>query len=316
MINNQTMNILDYIIIPLIENDKKENDKKKNLINMITEYGSIIYPIRIHKYSNCTCERFMNNSDAFYIIENLYYYNEFSNYPKYFYIKKSEEEANYFLSFLLFDTIKLRDDIRLYFLNNKINEESRIIREKVKQINNKSISYCMKYDGVSEDTANGGFAIMGTKKQMDIIASIFNTYCEKTEISKILVYKIKDLYTIPSYMRSYNLKLFMLDLNNINKNLYIIIGELSKPKYEKVLYSQYSLSFGKREFLSFKFPELSKECALRELFEEFNIQFSNKLIENNDLSYIHEKYCIIYNIYLSESTEIGYYKKGDIIYLD
>lgn len=305
------MNILNYIIIPEFEIKKKEN-----LLNMITKYKSIIYPMKIHKYSSCKCKRFKINDNAYYIIENLYYFNEFSDYPKFFYIKKGENNANYFLSFLLNDTIQLRNDVRLYFLKNDINNSSINIRENVKKLNNKSISYCMKYSKENEDTANGGFAIMGTKIQMDTIADIFNSYCEKTEISKILVYNINELHDIPKNMISYNLELFISNLKKNELETYIIIGELSKPKYDDNLISQYSLPFGKREFLSIKFPELSMQCGLRELFEEFNIQFSNNLIKSNKLTYIYENYCIIYNIYLTPTTKIGYYKKCDIIYLD
>lgn len=66
--------------------------------------------------------------------------------------------------------------------------------------------------------------------------------------------------------------------------------------------------------------ETSFGCAKRELYEEFNIQFSNKIWEYDmkisGPKQIHKPGLMLYFLYLPSDLTVWYHKHSDTIYLD
>ncbi|MEM3062536.1 MAG: hypothetical protein QW303_03180, partial [Nitrososphaerota archaeon] len=165
---------------------------------------------------------------------------------------------------------------------------------------------------------NSGFAIIGSKKRVELISHCFNKYViHSGEYNRLCIIKLSNIRNIKSDMMEYNLNFFVeSDVTQfIGMDSYILVG-LGMKKNGKPFYS---LSFGKREW----YPDISEssfECAKRELYEEFNIQFSMELYQKScsigKPVYIYKPGSIVYFLYLDDETTVFYHHKSDTIYLD
>ena len=163
---------------------------------------------------------------------------------------------------------------------------------------------------------NGGCILIGNKMKLETIARTFNERVTKTEFTEIKVINVRDMTTfdenIGQCVKSYyqNISNFIDEYDDI----YILIGKSNG-------FDNYKLSFGKREWFG-KNMECSRQCAFRELFEEFNIQInhnileaSKKQLENMNIPDIFTwKYGgLFHNVYISKNVSVKYNEYADTI---
>ena len=307
--------------------------KFKSIILNNGQTLNINCPIRLHDLSLCKCDRFkfvLNKLNVnpthrvVYIIEKIWNDDEYSMCPKNIFIihKKNDLVSESDNNFLLESIFEKSSADRKYILNYFdeyvwSDKNSKMTRDILSSM--MSICLCRYNLILNETTCNSGFVILGDKKNMSCISHCFNKYIKKTEFSKLIVTPISSLSKIPNKNKDYVLKEFLEDSNSkkINDSLYTVIGEKTCHDTNNNLI--YSFSFGKREWF-LKTSETSFNCAKRELYEEFNIQMSQKILDyshsNNKLHYIHKPGFMLYFICLPPKITISYYKESDTIYLN
>lgn len=308
----------------------------------------------IHKISHLKKQ---NNISIIYIIEKIWNDEIYKKFPRYVYIigKKISEDkkninvidkiwndklqnnfssviyvmgknifknANEILISLFHETIPLRRIIMNYFKNYKWCEiKSKEIRSIINKIN--TICFCQSISKPVKYIYNSGFIIIGNKTQIDFISHFFNTYIKPKSIRfddeyiKLCSLKLANIKTLEPNSMGFNLKLFAKssELHQINPELYTVVG-LESQFYKKNKEIKYSFSFGKREWND-EYEETQFECAVRELYEEFNIQFSpNIYTENTTQPNIFPlTKGIMFILYLSEKTNVKFHKNSETIYL-
>ncbi|AYV85436.1 MAG: putative divergent NUDIX hydrolase [Satyrvirus sp.] len=294
----------------------------------------IDYPIRIHYPDKCTCKRIRRRilkyniitTKIICIIEKIWD-DEISNgSPKFICVIKGSDEhtdnkkvVDQIIKNMFKDTntYESRKYIMCYFKKYDWSKRKSIkIRKMVREIT--SICFCNDQLLVDMTTCNSGFIIIGDEHQTKCISQCFNENVTKTEFSKLFFVKIGNMFKIDRSTMGFLTQIFMdsNETKSLDKNLYTIVGLESEENTNK---TTYSISFGKREWYEDN-EETSFECAKRELYEEFNIQFSKILYHRSckkpNPQYIHCPGIMIYFLYLDENTGISYHKKSDTIYLE
>lgn len=296
----------------------KKNTRQFRKNNLIIDY-----PVKIHWTYNCTCQRI----SQILIEEAIDNRNEINC------VLEKMCASNRFCRFLcIADKVTLLNSLYYPFMESRINlinyfkkyewspDQSTIIRRIVQTIN--SICFCNNNLVTNKLTSNAGFVIIGNRNQMEKISHCFNKYTKKTAFSTAYYIKLNSLGNIDNRDMDHTLERFTRSpeylLLKQNDYLYTLIG-LQLPVHLKKWKGIYGFPFGKREWYNDIF-ESSFDCAKRELYEEFNIQFSQSLWKyNTNLGlpqYIYTSGFILYILYLSNNTLIGYHSQSDTIYLD
>ncbi|MEM0354012.1 MAG: hypothetical protein QXW79_00385 [Thermoplasmata archaeon] len=292
----------------------------------------INYPVRIHRANICQCIRIKEvtkqlclkgNENVVFIIERLWDDDIYKNFPKIMCLTSCDYDENFdimekdILENLFEEMLFTRKFIIEYFKDYTWSPERSIsVRNMVKNMN--TICFCRYVLFLDKMHCNSGFAIIGNKKKVKIISHCFNKYIKYSrEYDKLCILKLSNIRNINSDMVEYNLNFFVESgvTKIIGSELYMLVG-LGMKKYGKPFYS---LSFGKREWY-LDIIETSLECAKRELYEEFNIQFSMELYQKScsmgKPTYIYKPGSIIYFLYLDDESTIFYHHKSNTIYLD
>ncbi|XWV24765.1 putative divergent NUDIX hydrolase [Tupanvirus deep ocean] len=332
----------DTIDMPTIMAGYNEDICKKMSSMKLEESGSnnlsINYPIRLHSASDCKCIRIKNkllnvklkvDEQVVFILEKLWDDGEYKHCPPYVYITKKKDsnndEANTALGILFGTSLEKRRIVMKYFHDfawspKKSIEVRKILRDLT------SICFCLNKLTINEYTCNAGFVLFGSKDQLAYISHCFNKKVTKTEFSKVFLIKLSALHTIRDKM-AYNLIVFSkskeYEIMAENDNLYTLVGLQSELYLEKGEEATYNLPFGKREWCSDTI-ETSFECARRELYEEFNVQFSCALWDSSkaysaSLSipyYIHRPGFMLYLMHINDTISINYHHASETIYLE
>lgn len=298
----------------------------KDFLTKPNEIQCIQYHCRIH-FGNCRCQKIISiiHSHSDYkpicVIEKLWNDDEYKQFPEYVLIvnngttKQDEEEI---IKILFKKSYQSRKEVYNYFRDYDWSlEESIKIRNLMKSI--KSANMCLGNLIINDQTCNAGFVIIGNRKQMKTISSCFNKYITKREFSEIAIVKIKNLNNISEENRDYSLRVLMQNpiFKTLNNKSYVIVGKKYSTKLNNI---KYSFSFGKREWFHDTI-ETSFQCATRELYEEFNIQFSKEWYFNSieKSSYIRsiniKDYSILYFLYLDENIPIWFHTESETIYI-
>lgn len=260
----------------------------------------------------------------------------------------------------LFDSsMESRRNMINYFKNYQwLPCQSVVIRHITQTIN--SVCLCRDNLIIDKTTSNAGFVIIGNRNQMEKISHCFNKYTKKTEFSTVCYIKLDSISNIKKKNMDHTLLKFtkssVYDQLRKNSSLYTLVGlqsewnsddsdiDFSTPERRSLLDSAgspsstperrslsdsansvdesktvYGFPFGKREWCC-DVIESSFDCAKRELYEEFNIQFSLSLWKYNETinmpKHIYTPGFILYVLYLSNNTLIGYHGQSDTIYLN
>lgn len=310
--------------------NKTTEKKDPNLNNNIITHG-INYPVRVHKGKFCNCKRIQKKmfltklkpeQKIVYIIEKIWHNDYNKRFPNLILITDNTNDekntnADMILHTLFQKSLTSRNYIKKYFKKYEWSfEESITIRSLVRKMS--TICFCRDDLLVDKTTCNSGFIIIGNEEQMKKISHCFNKYCQKTEYCELFIIKIANINMIDIKQMGYNLKIFLNsnELKLLDPYLYTLVGKENIPSDLNNI--TYSFTFGKREWF-YGLEETSMECARRELYEEFNIQFSTNLwiqSQTNHPKYIYRPGTMLYFIHLPEHTCIGYHKESDTIYLD
>ncbi|XWV26008.1 putative divergent NUDIX hydrolase [Tupanvirus soda lake] len=299
---------------------------------------SINYPVRLHCTSNCTCYRIKKkllsvklkvDEQVVFILERLWNDEEYKHCPPYVYITRKKDcdndEANSALGILFADTLEKRKYVMKYFHDFVWSSKKSIeVRKILKDLS--SVCFCLNNLTINENTCNAGFALVGPKDQLAYISHCFNKEVTKTEFSKVFMIKLSALHIIKDKM-AHNLLVFLrsMEYRTMAKNdtLYILVGLHSEMYLEKDEEPTYDLPFGKREWC-LDSMETSFECARRELYEEFNVQFSSALWDSSKAHsasvhmpyYIHKPGFMLYLMHINDTMSINYHHASETIYLD
>lgn len=294
----------------------------------------INYPVRIHEIKICKCKRIQTkilslklniNQQIIYIIEKLWNDEIYKKFPNFIYISDKindldHNNADKILNFLFEESAYMRRYIYEYFNKYEWSKDlSILVRKNV--LNMSTICFCNDNLLVDKMMCNSGFIIIGTKEQMQIISHCFNKYVKKTEISKVCIIKIGNISKLNKKYINHNIELFIKssEIKLINKSFYTLLGLQSKKYLSNPQILTYSFPFGKREWYN-NMIETSLECAKRELYEEFNLQFSKKIWDysnsTNGPKHIHSPGSNLYFLHLPMELSIWYHKNSDTIYLE
>lgn len=307
------------------------NDLSFNMALEVRQDTIINYSVRIHDLNLCACNRIISiisnvkvkkNEKIVYVIERLWH--DQKDMPRMIYIKekKSEhcdEDAYSILKTLFEKSNENRQYVREYFLKYEWSfKKSCQIRDLVKKM--PSICFCMKNILVNKSTCNSGFAIIGSKEKLSMISHCFNKYCHKTEIYRIFLVQISNLALLSNEEMGYSLSIFYKskEFKTLDQSLYLLVG-LQLDDFVNHSKKIFTLPFGKREWFSDTI-ESSFECAKRELYEEFNLQFSHNVWKQScklkTSPQIYYPGTMIYPLHIIDAISIKYHFKSDTIYLD
>lgn len=302
----------------------------KNNFTKTSTVSNIEYPVRLHTKNTCNCVRIQSkigllklddDEEIIYVIEKLWDDEIFRNFPKLVYItnKNMKGGRDKILSSIFGKTLNYRKYIMQYFKKyNWSDSDCTNVRKMIPLMT--TICLCQSSTTMNQTFCNSGFVIFGSKKQILKISHCFNSNIKAGEYSKLYGIRLANINNIPENNMGFNLCLFHKsdEYKQLDKNIYTLVGKETRPKNNEDVYS---FSFGKLEWNE-NIPENSFECAKRELFEEFNIQFSKKLYnhssENNQPQYLYDKNLnvMLYFLYIDTSTNIFYHKKSETILLD
>ncbi len=315
-----------------------EPNNLKNIIDI-----NIDYSVKIHDISTCKCEKIKNacshikinsTKEIVYIIEKIWDDNKHRRKPRNLFIVSEKNNIISKVSLLerIFEKhLVIRKMIHNYFTKYEWSQE--ISKEIRKIVNNMtSICFCRFELLPNEATCNAGIVIIGDNSKLTSISHCFNKYAKKTEFNSLVVAKLGNLATIPKKNQSHNLREFLdsSETSQLSDSLHTIIGILSPVLDNHINYHtnnnqkndnepQFSFSFGKREWYPNEL-ETSFTCAKREFFEEFNIQFSQKILSYStniqNPQKIYRPGFMLYFLYLPTDSSVIYYKDSDTIYLD
>ena len=327
-------NNISFISDPL--SIKKLHFEMKNFETIETKsfVPLIDYPVRIHYISTCCCTRIRSKlgtiklqegEEITHVVEKIWDDAEYRSKPKYIYLTQFhgivEDEVVQVFNHFFRDSNDARKFVNEYFHKyNWIPSQSIEIRKNVNKLT--SICHCVNNLMVDMTTCNAGFIIIGSNNQTKYIANFFNKNVTKTEFSEMSRFKLSALQNIEARKIGYSLQKFMhsreYHLLKKNNKYYTLTGLLSTT-YLKGKDPTHNLPFGKREWC-FDLNETSFECAKRELYEEFNVQFSLSVwkysASNNMPSYIHSPGFILYFLYLPAKTFINYHSNSETIFID
>ncbi len=301
-----------------------------------TNIRSINYPVRIHWTVNCKCMRILtpltenithNHEYIICVLEKIWINKSRANrFRGFTCIKENKNNTENFSSLVMLfsSTMESRRTILNYFKNYCwLPHQSIKVRQMIHDIN--SVCFCRDSLVINKMTCNAGFVIIGNQIQMEKISHCFNKYIKKTEFSSACYIKLDNIKNINRKEMDHTLVKFndsteYHKLRN-NSSLYTLLGvqtcwDLESSDIKKTIYG---FPFGKREWCD-DLIESSFDCAKRELYEEFNIQFSQSLWDHNTSlkmpKYVHMPGFILYMLYLSNDILIGYHNQSNTIYLD
>lgn len=326
----------NYLMI--LEKNKKEicDDYEKKSLEKIVENIFIDYPVRIHWMQNCTCKKVKSKLEILkikpkvriaYVLTKLWDDEKYKNLPNFIHISVNEcdyddKNAKLILKKLFTSSLESRNYVIEYFRKYIWSEEKSV---RIRKIVNKmtSVCFCLNNLTINESTCNAGFAVIGSKSDLLLISHCFNKYVKKTEFDEMSTIKVSDLHHCQDKM-AYNLKIFYHNkshkiIGNDMVNFYTLLGKTSHEYLDKNEEKSYSLAFGKREWCANNL-ETSFECAKRELYEEFNIQFSSTIWDFSESlnlpKKIHKSGFLLYFLYLPYNLSVKYHKNSDTILLD
>lgn len=299
---------------------------------------TLTYAARIHYASTCRCHRIPKNlpsqtvagCDLIFVVERDRSFKNRNTCPCFFNICIDSEstftDAHQQLVTVFKDSLDDRSIIYDYFkvfglehtayAQTKApvvelwhHETARLVRDLTLRVPpvllcNSDLSFC------KQQGWNGGCIVLGDRSRLDKIASIFNRLVTKTEFQSLRALSIRNLHksatkSDPS-VHALRRNIHSSNLKEI-PDLFTLLGVSTRDKL-------YSTSFGKREWYD-RAIECSKQCAMRELFEEFNIQLSPTTLANSrewlDTNYITDtmiwsRGAIFYVVYISPSTPVTY----------
>ena len=344
---NNTVPIIDSLSIEklYIEMKNFETSETKSSVPLVD------YPVRIHATSTCCCTRIKSKFDTIklqegeqitHVVEKIWDDPEYKSKPKHIYLTQFsgiiEDKLIPILNHFFRDSDDARKFVNEYFSKyNWFPSQSIEIRKIVNKLT--SICYCVNNLIVDTTTCNAGFVIIGSNNQTKYISNFFNKNVTKTEFSEMFHFKLSALQNIDGRKIGHCLQKFMhsREFHFLKKNnkYYTLTGLLSTtylkgkdPTHNlPVGLSPNSgcqnqgldLPFGKREWC-FDLNETSFECAKRELYEEFNIQFSSSIwkysTSNNMPAHIHYPGFMLYFLYLPTKTFINYHSGSETILID
>lgn len=287
---------------------------------------NINYPVRIHYYKYCNCNRISkvlsvvklsSREKIIYIIEKLWDDEIYRHHPKYIYLL-NQHNIQSKLESIFSETRDNRNKIISYFKKYKW---CPITSQEIRNILKKMVSFCLCHSiNLAQNICNSGFVIIGKYDILKKLSHCFNKYINSQEFQKILFVKLKNIKHINQRYIDKNLDVFINSpqLAELDTEDYLIIGLRTEYK-DLVGKNIYSLPFGKREWYLDEI-ENSFVCAKRELYEEFNMQFSDKIFQATQKQkipkYTYSPGFMLYFLYLDISTRIFYHAKSETIYLD
>lgn len=285
----------------------------------IKKVPTINYPVRIHDIDTCKCQRIVSKiknitvsgARISKVIERITY-SATEIKIMFVVITTKKYKSDNCLENFFKDTVQSRDTICEYFQNEKLSFKT---STEIRKIINKIPTACYCFSDLSKDRlySNAGIFLLCNYKQARTLSHIFNKYVQKAEFNQAQFGYVENLDKLQN--TTYNLSALTKhgQFKKINQlsGLCTVIGVNTEGKYD--------LAFGKREWSTGK-SEDSVCCAKRELYEELNIQFSNKIwnySQNLDLpKYAHRTGWTVYFVYLPHDTAIKYHPESETIYLN
>lgn len=178
-----------------------------------------------------------------------------------------------------------------------VKPETTTVRRLIKA---KSINFCVKRANWLE--YNGGCLLFGDYNTLTRIAEIFNERMTKAEFIQLVVTKLKDLKTTSNCVLRCQRYFKMRRLDE-----YVLVGIDTTGNYK--------MSFGKREWYPDEI-ECTRQCALRELFEEFNVELSDDIIQTwNKNNVIMWGIGAFHLFRLDANTNVKYDDESDTIFV-
>ena len=175
-----------------------------------------------------------------------------------------------------------------------------------------SISFCNAILKIGE-CQNAGIIVIGTKEDTEIIANLFNKkIIANNEITQLRAYSRESLVAIfrtGNNEHSVDLFCFSQIFRDTSPNSYFLVGRSIDGKF--------TFSFGKREW-EFFHEESAEQCALRELYEEYNMQICSKLYnqckQTGRFVTIPRKECsVLFQINLPKGVVVEYHMESKTI---
>lgn len=271
---------------------------------------------RVHNVTGCKCRRLRRGESSKTVDSSRYV------------IEVTDSIDHYRNHFITGETAD--EDLKLYF--SKFNTKKKLLYEYFNQYEWRPdlcelvrkciysippVSLCFTDTLTSQSRSNGGIVLMSSMRITKMLSHAYNKYVTKTEFNQMFYCPMTKLSTIPEEKRGGMMNMFMKS-NAWNQSMnrsstHTIIG-LSNPKRGDTI-SKYDISFGKREWYADS-VETNFQCALREFFEEFNIQLSKDIIEdNNYVEYKIGQGASIFLFDLGDDVDVHYHQKSDTIYV-
>lgn len=317
-------------------NDICHKIKNINIKETIPIISCVDYPVRIHSTTICCCKRvkaklnqikLKEGEQIAYIIEKLWDDKQYKHKPPVVYVTcpngdTEKKEALFVLNLLFQCSLNGRKLINEYFKNYEWSPCKSIkVRNIVRQL--KTVCYCLNNLTIDMTTCNAGFILIGSRSQMQTISHTFNQKVTKTEFSKLFYHKVSTLKSLKKNEIGYSVFRFMksnaFDILSRDDSKYTITGLIKDTYLKQKEKPSYNFPFGKREWC-LDSAETSLECARRELYEEFNIQFSLSVWSHSRSQHMHQHIYfpgfILYFLYLPQIMSIKYHITSETIYLN
>lgn len=258
----------------------------------------IDHTIKIHNNCDCKC---INARKPFMVLERPKSNYDPTRQPTFMQIKPSTLPSYFEHRY------ETRQKVFDYFAKYNTNpiERNRVSAQEIRSIirSSKTISFCPKRSGKLE--YNGGCVLTGDYDVLSEIATTFNERVTKTEFTSLHVVKLSDLTNTGRCVDRCNRYFKMFKMNGINK--YVLVGV-------DAFTGLYKMSFGKREW----YPddvECSRQCAVRELFEEFNVEMSDETFKKFDTGKTIMWGCGIFYLFDISETSVRYESDSDTIFI-
>ena len=318
------MNTNTNININININTTNETDK---IISCHSELFLVDYHVKIHDCQTCRCRQMIQivkneekniNPDEIitHVIAKLFDDENIKSRPRYIFITQREKDFSKelscrFIESMLFDKKFILDYFRSYKWSPM---DAAIVRQETS--NMAAACYC-RNDAYHKNT---GIIIFGTKHQMEQIANIFNEYVTATEFAKLYVINLNRPNNGNDSGEFQGNKFVDSDIfekiRKMNLDQYTVIG-LQSSRYIKE--PKMNFSFGKPEWTS-NDRETTFHCAKRELFEEFNVQISQRILSksrlNNDIPNTIDTGYGCHFLISIKSGKITYDENSETIYIE
>lgn len=284
---------------------------------------SVNYPVRLHFAWNCNCSRIKDTVSAINFgqvwplcaIEKLWNDDAYKEIPPFLFVVcplGPVSNPDGIIGTYFEQSCGIRKSIMAYFEKYEWSEEECI---RMRQIVGRVPSICLCHNNLeAQDSWNAGFIIVGTRSRIMGLSHAFNKYVQtKTEYSELHYERIGRLQHMPKAERGHNITLFVKSqqMKKLDPNLYVLVGLESQKR-------RFSFPFGKREWHPDQ-KETSFNCAKRELYEEFNLQFSKEVYDRScrlSPDPITQGMSAMYFLHLDDETHVYYHAGSDTIYLD